>query len=40
MVSGFSQTYTPDPERAAQYDALYRKYQEVGDILAEHLRNL
>lgn len=40
MVSGFSQTYNPIPENAAQYDKLYQKYQEVGGILEEHLRNL
>ena len=40
MTSGFSQKYLPNPERAAQYDALYRKYQEIGKLLEAHLRNL
>ncbi len=40
MTSGFSQKYLPNPERAAQYDALYRKYQEIGKVLEAHLRNL
>lgn len=40
MVSGFSQTYTPDPEKAAKYDTLYQKYQEIGNMLEEQLRQL
>ena len=40
MGSGFSTTYTPNPENAAKYEKLYEKYQLIGKILEEHLRKL
>lgn len=40
MNSGFSHTYTPDPENAAKYDQLYAKYKTIGGLLEEHLRAL
>jgi L-ribulokinase len=38
--SGFSRTYTPDPERARAYDRLYRKYLALGQALEPLLREL
>jgi L-ribulokinase len=40
MESGFSKTYTPNPENASKYEKLYQKYQEIGKTLEGHLRNL
>jgi L-ribulokinase len=40
MGSGFSQKYVPNPENAAKYEKLYRKYQHIGKILEDELRNL
>ncbi len=40
MAGGFAGTYQPNPERAARYDALYRKYLELGDCLEDQLRAL
>lgn len=40
MESGFSKTYTPNPENAAKYQKLYEKYHEIGKTLEDHLRNL
>jgi L-ribulokinase len=40
MAGGFAETYRPDPERAARYDNLYRRYLELGDCLADQLRTL
>jgi L-ribulokinase len=40
MAGGFAGTYKPDPQRAAAYDALYRKYLELGDRLEDQLRAL
>lgn len=40
MESGFTKTYTPNPENAKKYDALYKKYHEIGKTLEEHLRKL
>ena len=38
--SGFSRTFTPDPERARPTRALYRKYLELGRALEPLLREL
>jgi L-ribulokinase len=38
--SGFSRTFTPDPERARAYDELYRKYLQLGKALEPLLREL
>ena len=40
MGSGFSKTYTPNPENAAKYAKLYEKYQQLGTLLEEHLRDM
>lgn len=40
MSSGFSQTFTPNPERAQQYRKLYEKYLQTGELLADTLRSL
>lgn len=40
MESGFTRTYTPNPENAAKYDEVYKKYVEIGKTLEEHLRKL
>lgn len=40
MESGFTKTYTPNPDQAKKYDALYRKYAEIGKALETHLRQL
>ena len=40
MAGGVAGPYQPDPERAARYDALYRKYLELGDCLEDQLRAL
>jgi L-ribulokinase len=40
MESGFTKTYTPNPEHAAEYNKLYKKYAEIGSLLEEHLRTL
>ena len=40
MGSGFSETYTPDPENAAKYDGIYRLYLGLGKILEDQLRSL
>jgi len=40
MGSGFSSTYTPEPENARRYDALYRKYLDLGRLLEDTLRGL
>jgi L-ribulokinase len=40
MSGGFAGTYQPDPERAAAYDELYRKYLELGACLEEQLKSL
>jgi L-ribulokinase len=33
MGGGFEKEYTPDPERAAKYEILYRKYKELGNFI-------
>jgi L-ribulokinase len=38
--SGFSRTFTPDPERARTYDGLYRKYLQLGQALEPLLREM
>jgi L-ribulokinase len=40
MESGYSQTYTPIAENAAQYDTLYRGYVRLGEILTPLLRDM
>ena len=40
MGSGYSKTYTPNPENAAKYEKLYKKYQIIGKTLEEHLQDL
>ena len=40
MGSGFSKKYSPDPDNAAKYDALYQKYRKIGKILEKELQNL
>jgi L-ribulokinase len=40
MGSGFSRTFTPDPNRARAYDGLYRRYLRLGESLAPLLREL
>lgn len=40
MMSGFSKTYLPNAENAAKYQKLYEKYQRIGNLLAQELRNL
>ena len=40
LGSGFSRTYTPDPERAARYRELYARYLALGRALEPHLRAL
>jgi L-ribulokinase len=40
MGSGFSETYRPDAQNAKKYEALYRKYMELGETLAPMLRSL
>jgi len=40
MGSGFSETYTPDPENAARYDRIYQKYLSLGKLLEDQLRDL
>jgi len=33
MGQGFETTYEPDPDRAAIYETLYKKYKQLGDFL-------
>jgi len=40
MMSGFSHRYVPNPDNAAKYQTLYEKYQHIGKLLEEELRNL
>lgn len=40
MGSGFSQKYEPNPANVVKYEELYKKYQEIGRILEDELRNL
>jgi L-ribulokinase len=40
MGSGFDRTFTPDKKRAVQYQALYRRYMELGACLEPILRSL
>ncbi len=40
LGSGFSRTYTPDPQRAARYRDLYARYLTLGRTLEPHLRGL
>ena len=40
MGSGSAKTYKPNPKNAAKYDALYRKYLELGRSLETQLREL
>jgi L-ribulokinase len=40
MGSGFSNTYTPNPENAAKYAKLYEMYQQLGKMLEKHLREI
>ncbi len=40
MGSGFSETYTPNPENAAKYDKIYQKYLSLGKLLEGQLRDL
>ena len=40
MGSGFSKTYKPVAQNAKKYEALYRKYMELGRTLEDQLRAL
>lgn len=40
MGSGYSREYRPEPESAKSYEALYRKYLEMGGVLEDLLRSL
>ena len=31
------QTYEPNPEHTARYDALYRRYTDLGDFVEDQL---
>jgi len=38
MGSGFLTTYHPDKNRTDFYDAMYRRYSELGSFLGEQFR--
>jgi len=40
LGSGYSRTFSPDPERCRVYDALYREYLALGESLGPLLRKL
>jgi len=40
MLSGYSKVYQPDPESSRRYAELYKKYLEIGELLAGTLRSL
>ncbi len=40
MGSGFSQTYTPNPENAVKYEKFYKKYQRLGKTLEKDLQDM